>query len=357
MKTNNTINNAMLLLLGISLLTGHTSYAQQLADQAAAQSRLTQILGGAHKNENGMQLKYVDKSTVDQVIRNVGGKATVDFGFEKIQIDNGANTTKGNDKVKSGSGVIIGSGADKLVSTSDADEAKQYVVQAPVLPKTSITVVGRLGKAQEGPIQFCLAKYATDEQKHLLKSGGPISPLNRCGDINQPIRLNEGLYRIYQVDKRFESNFYVGFWVYISEGENKIIPLREIVVPKYNSGQKISFSVYPANSIKDYAKVTYSICSPDKSSESLLKCLYGGSGIDSKNIRKAFEKSQSPEEFVREVILLDINEQTKIKSYFFAENGIADSTDGNFVSVFPGEYTIFWKIDDNYEEPTTVTVD
>jgi len=189
---------------------------------------------------DGLVIKTVDKSYVDAAVKRVGGKAVVEFG-PKDQIALG--------------GVIVGSGADGLASRSNTDPTSPITIRPPVIPQTSITVVGNTPSHKASTLElstFCAMRITITNSGEVLTDeaiwGTTVGDSNRqpnifmqttfknCANLNKPLRLKAGKYIV-----TFNNTFSI---VDLKDRENKVIPLREIAVPSCNCDSEVSYTVY-----------------------------------------------------------------------------------------------------------------
>lgn len=322
---------------------------------------LGQKLEQTKQLDNGVKVNFVDRKYVEEALKKVGGKATIDFGADqKLRINDSQSRPQ-----SSKGGVLIGSGADGLIGTSSADQIGPIVIQPPVIPNTSLTIVGRWGKSQ-GDIDLCVARYATDNQGQLKKSGSVYIPsLNACTKINKPMRVAEGFYGIFFRSGRSESPQY---FVRVRQGENVVIPLREISVPEYNQKDtKIFFKVKYNNASPDAlmrsAIDIFYRCSPDKTvmNEAKIVCRLQYAlpiSIFDKELYSFLNSVRQPDDIAKALLpnsrlrelAAEIESHRENPTYYANEYDFA--IDGSFVSVFPGTYDIEWLIDGQIEQPT-----
>jgi hypothetical protein len=267
-----------------------------LVHAESSDQKLATRLAQGVRSVNGIVVRNVSKDYVDSAVKKLGGRATVKFGA--------------NDKLALASGgVIVGSGGDSRASRVTTDSRSNVMVQAPVIPVQSITVVGRdkVADADDHSFKACALK--------LEEKNGDLVPFDRdeqglCALINAPIRLRPGKYIVT----------YQGTFVYatVAAGENKILPLREIYVPK--SSAAIVWEVY-----RDHL-------APEEVTKSAnymatRRCWYMETGDFSQYLGK----------------VIDINGVIKDTPCALPIKNSYRKDGGEFVSVFPGTYLIKWE--------------
>lgn len=356
MKTLN-LKTALLVTL---VCLSQTSLAQTVPATAAeyqqnSQQWIAQRTAQIKTLDSGIQIKPASKAMIDQAVQNLGGRATVEFDKnQKVKLD--SRTTRQ-------SGVHVGSGANSVVATSSADQAGQVVVQAPIHPNTSITVVGRWG-AQQDHLEICAVGYETNQQGQIkLKAGSDFfQPLNRCAKLNQPLRVRAGYYKVYFHKSSWghEVN-QVSFVTHVAVGENKVIPLREISVPRVSGNA--------ARQVKYFVQADVKARSELRKSKLDLFYLISDAMIEhaipNDPLKKRFQEIENPEEFAELCLEVGVYDSSMIckflqKSNSPIENSAQDfnyASAGTFVSVFPGTYTIRWNIDEQYDVTEGIVVD
>jgi hypothetical protein len=301
-----TLNVKSVMMMGLILPS--LSMALNDATKAQLDSKLA-----AQKNQaRGVSVNPVKREYIERAIEKVGGKGTVEFG-------------------KSG-GVVVGSGADGLVATSNMNEGGPIVITPPLLPQTSITVVGRSGAGQQ--VAACAFLLTTDAQGNVLRSRLQFSRFqnNPCALLGKPIRLTPGKYFV-----SFSSTYLI---VDLKSGENKIIPLREISIPKYQG--EIIFRAYRETcSLTEITKTATSTFAFDD--------MYNSNSI--KDVIEMMLKfhQQYPQNACGPSIAVDRNNAS--------QGSIAYGRDGSFFSVLPGVYSIVWTINDQVDTTGNITVE
>jgi hypothetical protein len=321
------------IFLALSLITTIANAQTTVTSgiNSEADQWLTKKLSSS-ANTNDHQIKYVDKHYVDKVLKDLDNKASVDFS------GNGDKSILKTSPKKL-SGVLVGSGDDQLIATGSADNTGPIVVQPPVIPKTSLTVVGRLGAGQVGQ-KICVKRFVTDEQGKIQKAGMTI-PNNSCVNLNIPLRISEGFYQVFFKDAH-DVRLGIGMLVKIEANENKVIPLREISVPE-NAQHNIGF-----------------ILTEEKNSEFYLRSFATESFAY--NIASDVADSTSPEELYQRDYAQWIGRNVWLDQRAIDETLMSDSMmnsrmpGGNFVSVFPGVYQIDWLIDGQTDETKDINV-
>jgi hypothetical protein len=317
----------------VTLMMPLMAFAKTADDSALAArlKRSEQNLG------EGVIVKTVDKKYVDEAIKRVGGKATVEFG-PKDQLAVG--------------GVIVGSGADGLASRSNSDPTSPVVIRPPITPTTSITLVGKADSYNE---QFCAlpvtitasGEVLTDENMYnslrLGRSNDPFTPaqFKDCAELNKPLRLKAGTYFV-----TFNNTFSI---VQLGNRENKVIPLREISVPNCNCDSKVSYQVY-----RDYRST-----SEVAKSLTLLKILpnavikEGRALLNPQIIAKSisYDNENKPGAILEDTLrentygLVVNGLYTWFMQLFIGSSASKTQQQGQSTFVLPGQYSIHWIID------------
>jgi hypothetical protein len=353
MKTNKLLITITTLLTAIA---GAQTQTTRMSPEADAW--LNKKLAQAKTTDNGATVQFVSKKLITDALDKVGNKASIDFGGTQI-----LKTTP-----QKKSGVLVGSGADNLVATASADSTGPVVVQPPILPKTSLTVVGRLGKSQPN-MKICAKQIKTDSQGKIIHGGGMTDPVNSCAPLNIPLRISEGLYQvffIYMYSGNSQPRQGLGITVKVDAGENKVIPLREISVPKY--GNKIQFTVTEERSsevfLRSIATQMFSACSASEKDTNIL-CDSMAFGVV-EDLYKDIRDTKSPEDLYENVYKHMLN--TDAVPFTLYISGVLDdeisnrltpgpASDGDFVSVFPGVYRINWQIDGQKDTTRNIVVE
>lgn len=295
MKNLKTLLTAAILLPSITMALD--SQSQQLLD-----AKIQQQLQSAKAAAGGaVTIKPVSRELIEKTLNEkLGGKGTVDFG-------------------KAG-GVIIGSGADGLVATSNTNNGGPIVVAPPVLPSTSITVVGRPGVSQKN--SFCILPIVTDAQGNILSAQSYANP--KCGELGSPRRTTAGLHLV-----SFNNSI---LFITVKAGENRVIPLREISIS--NSGGNIGFAAYPE---------TCSELELEKHASDLVANGSAGVYRTVTSLKKYLleYKANNPKALCRGT----------------APQIIAQGFDGSFFSVLPGVYSISWTIDEQNDSTGNIVVE
>jgi hypothetical protein len=157
-------------------------------------------------------------------VDKLGGRATIYFNKDnQVPVDR---------KSEAMGGVYVGSGADGVAVTTNADPSAPVVVHPPLVPRMSITVVG-------GGLKFCVYFIPKNENGSMKKFGAQRIGCNNPG---APVRVRQaGTYFIKMTE--YDPADLGRNFIELSEGENKIIPLRRIEIPPTNARQ-ISFNLY-----------------------------------------------------------------------------------------------------------------
>ncbi len=299
-------------------------------------AQLKQKLQVQRQFDGGVTVRAVDKKYVDSAVAKLGGRATVEFSSK--------------DKVSLG-GVIVGSGADGLVSRTNTQVGAPIVVTPPVIPKTSITVVGRPNSKM--PDSYCVAQvklgangevltndyFQLSTDNYLLTFAGSAS---KCDSLGAPMRVNAGRYMI-----TYNNTFYV---VDLKPHENKVIPLREVQVPKYDGN--IKFQLY--RNFRTALEVNKALV--------MIKSDWAFRGE-----AERYTKPSILEAALSELIpgALDSNKLPTLVDikrnafYYLATVGVFTTiaNDGEIISVLPGEYNILWRFGQQYDYTTGIRVD
>lgn len=359
MKKNKNITTAALLFPLMSLAQSFT--------QEQAQSVLQNKLGATKLHESGVQIRPVSKEQINEAIRKLGGNATVQFSDQESM------------KFRASSGVIIGNGGSGLVATSSSDNSGPIVVQPPLIPKTSITVVGKLHKSQGE--HFCALKYKMDSTGTKILPGIGFEELkNYCAKVGQPLRIQkQGLYLIYIPIRGKNSGVIFisnSTHVHIQSGENKILPLQEINVPKQS--RSLYYELYSELTSPQGLENFYRSIIPNMrlyfnsnevdTEEEFKKlendnidikklCIASDNGIDcdGKVLGKANTSLTYQFGGTKDSSTLPSDHRGHFITFFNTLTGSA--TDGESISVFPGSYTIEWNIDGQKDFTTGIVVE
>jgi hypothetical protein len=293
-----TLTNLLPLLL-LPVLAHAENSDQKLAARLAQSSQTAQ----------GIVVRNVSKEYVDSAVKKLGGNAILEFGA--------------NDKLALASGgVIVGSGGDSRAARVSTDSRSNLTVRAPIIPVQSITVVGRDKFQNDSPneTEACAQKIVEGDSK------ASTQPEDKkvCAQINKSIRLRPGKYILtYQVSIAF---------VTVAAGENKIIPLREIYVPK--ADQFFTWQIFRDHLSKLEQSKTLKYFASSKCWQKLFasEALPVSSHVDENGI--------FPE-------LCDLPTYTSYLSPMYG---------GDFVSVLPGTYGIIWKIEGDIDYTNNIVV-
>lgn len=314
-----------------ALFMGSSNAFADTTQQAANWADKLNRLG---KTESHLSIKVVDPHFVYQASKSLGKNVTVDTG-------RGSRETL---RQKSSGGVIVGSGSDGTVPTSNSSSAGPIVIHPPITPETSITVVGRVGPKQSDT--YCASKYKTDSSGAYVQGGGFVYFANSegilCTQIGKPLRLVEGAYRLY-LSNPSKSTAYNNIStstliVALKNQENLIIPLREIHIPKFNGQIQAELFRDPAVESEFYKIRVDSFTRMYKS------------GYDN------FDKNCTVQESnieLNHIECLGIHRSELINFFqsvgFTTYHPLTVAKDGEYMAVFPGGYQIRWTIDGQYE--------
>jgi hypothetical protein len=308
-------------------------------------AQLAQKLKAQRNFDGGVSVRSVDKKYVDSAVAKLGGRATVEFGSK--------------DQVSMG-GVIVGSGADGLVSRSNTQAGAPIVIAPPVVPKTSITVVGRVTKGM--PATYCVTplkvgvngevlqntffSQSYEQEDDLQKSLSFNGVGAKCIGLGISTRLAPGKFMV-----TYNNTFYV---VDLKAQENKVIPLREVRVTKYDGN--IKFRLYrdfsssqEVNKAILLVKSDPEVGSPEKVRESATPAVFAAALSDNVPGRVEWEK------FPRSVRVSQ--NAFYYLSYFSELMHTMVAVDGGVIPVLPGQYNIQWFIDGQLDYTTGIRVD
>jgi hypothetical protein len=308
-------------------------------------AQLAQKLQSQRNFDGGVSVRAVDKKYVDAAVAKLGGRATIEFGSK--------------DQVSMG-GVIVGSGADGLVSRSNSQAGAPVVIAPPVVPKTSITVAGRVPTNM--PDTYCATPLKLGVNGEVLQNqlfsqrlwGEAYHQASlrfdgveaKCVAVGTPLRLAPGKFVV-----TYNNTFYV---VDLKSQENKVIPLREVRVTKFDGN--ISFRLYrDFTSSQEVNKALLLI----KSDASL------GSPQDVQTVARpaVLEAALSkviPGHLDWEKFPMAVR---RAQNSFYLISAIekllytVDATDGGMIPVLPGQYNIQWDIDGQHDYTTGIRVD
>jgi len=213
-----------LLLLALAGTLSAHAQSQSLEERMQqADQQIQAELDKTYKSKDGIEIRNVKKSLIDQTIQRLDGNVTIEFGKDKrIPIP------------RSGS-VVVGSGADGTIATSDTDSSASVVLKIPLKPKMSLTLVG-------GDGFFCMARIKKNPDGTIKRKGSYLQTGmedGSCNSIGKAIRpMQPGTYLV-------TVNYLSEMFVEINQDENKVIPLREIVIPFVDpSQQSVLFKIY-----------------------------------------------------------------------------------------------------------------
>ncbi len=230
-----------------------------------ADAKIQAELDRKYTSKDGIEIRNVKKEELDRTIKKMGGNVTVEFGKEKER----------QIKVNKG-GVHIGSGADPLMARDNTQASSSVVVPVPLQPKMSITLVG-------GKNKFCVHKVVRNEDGTLARGqtnfNHPEYSGGGCAVAGTPVRVKQP--GTFLVEAGQSSMF-----VELNQDENKVIPLREIVipVPSTENLSEIKFAIYPdlESSVderekiitKEFLNSDYTRCNPGASGDHELCTSY-----------------------------------------------------------------------------------
>jgi hypothetical protein len=291
---------------------------------------------------NGALIKMVDKKYVIDAVKKMHGDITVDLGQQ------GQVKVKNNPQ---GGGVLIGSGSDGLAVVSNQNVGGPVVLQPPMEADTSITVIGRPGSSLATDVRkqenlVCSLKIKTDNQG-VIQAGA--SSEFRCAKLGVPLRLAEGKYAIF-----FSASFMM---VDLKKNEKKIIPLREVMIPKQSSsiGYKISYdNLKVQRDLRN--QILCAAITPlyEEYPYTPLTCAQLAQ-IPEEDLDKIDQVAEGKSAMDRGYIYW-IMRETNVGAYLNGGKFIGSGYDGSFVSLFPGDYVASWIIDDQDGGITHFTV-
>ena len=379
MKTNKRILVVMALWPFLTNAQNAGRADVQTINSETAQRVLQEKLSTPKTHESGVQIRPVSKDLVNQALERLGGNATVELpGREMMKFVR-------PDSARRSGGVVVGNGGDGLVATSSADRSAPVVVQPPIVPNTSITVVGRAGANQSN--QFCVLRYN-------LNQLGEIEPRYtksiRCASFGSSIRVTEGTYYVslrantymWGTNKNSSVPSFHSSVVSLSNGENKVLTLSEIHVPKQAIPIKFSLTLDLSSSdsrrkIFNYLQpaMTTAVQNFDQFEESCRpgRHVYSRSRgfeqievlrFDCGNLRLSIPNDLNFNYWhaSRPIAFYEFDfksgpwrEHEELRIYHsendvtFGNERFINGVDGEFVSVFPGSYAIVWDIEGNLE--------
>jgi len=334
MKTTNTTKTLMALATLIPCLGLAQANNQELSQE------VLQTLRAQSTQQDTAQIRFAPEQTVKDAIKKLNGKATLDFGNKQIKIDQ---------QMKSG-GVVIGSGADGLAATNNSNPNGPIVVNPPVTPQTSITVVGRAGAGQE--VEFCTEEILDETQAREIKND------KKCTDLNKPLRLSEGKFILNFMEMRI--------FVSLQKGERKIIPLREIHTPKQDMGFSANLEYDFADTKTQVDHLNYSITNAryelcHSVTETYELCMKMGDALRAEHIQpffkyyarntKIYSECKKAEGYACQFGTIKVRQNINwlYPKFHYPIFSLGKGYDGSFFSVLPGVYQIVWTIDGQEE--------
>jgi len=307
------MKNVMKTMLFVSLMVPTLSHAVD----AQTNQILTQKMSGS-SSAGGASIKMVDKKYVIDAVDKLHGKVTIDLGSKgQVQVNN-----------QKGGGVLIGSGSDGLaVVSNQIAENGTVIVQPPMEANTSITLVGRANDPSR--TQYCSVRLYTDPQGNVLtgKSKEVI-----CNKIGHALRLSEGKYVIYYN--------HTSLIIDLKQNERKIIPLREVLVPRQSEPVSFSLNVNTFTSEERLKMATQIFAMIDGfySRESIPQLVN-----DLQNGKDVTAYMPYTWDNIKDLTQISIAGTWEVSSRF--SQSVVEGKDDEFVSVLPGDYVIQWTID------------
>jgi hypothetical protein len=228
----------LLIALAAATLTAHAQSDSMQEKLDESDAKIQAELDRKYTSKDGIEIRNVKKEDLDRTIKQLGGNVTVEFGKEKerqIQVRKG--------------GVHVGSGANSLLARTNTQPGSPTVVQVPLQPKMSITLLG-------GKSLFCVFSVVRNQDGSLAKGqtsfANPESNGGGCAISGNPVRVRHAGTYLVEVNKS-------SMFVELNQDENKVIPLREIVIPFPTTANPptIKFTIYPdlESSVSEREKV------------------------------------------------------------------------------------------------------
>lgn len=312
------------------------------ADFQSAKPEMIRRLNGLNKGSEGeLRIRSIQMEELEA--------GTLKLNAKTFQIDLDAG-----ESIKiSGGGVIIGSGTDGLAATTNEDLHSPIVIQPPLDLNTTITIFG------DPKETYCAHRMKTNPDGSLMQYGTSFSTnFQVCAPSGKPLRLiKAGTFLIWTASIGARTNIAI---VSLQDSENKVIPLRQIIVPNHPGVEHglqsdiTSITEQEKFLVPAYASNDRTLIYKDKFLNSLG---YAG-------------KQMSFDEFKTHSLLLDsepggyvfgmkqylhTNGSFSPSSVFllaYMDPNFSDRKGGHTYYVFPGVYTLSWKIDGQMEKST-----
>jgi len=294
---------------------------EQVRQKMAGKSEMMALLKQQAEGQNGMILKKAHLPALEETVQKLNGSAVIDLGKGK----------RFDLRVKEG-GVIVGSGADSLVATSNISASGVRVITPPLQPRMSITVTGRQGEQRNN--YFCIVRLNTTTDGSIKKGDGHLDydvlrkalDLSESGDPTFASAAKSAFCQSLNLAKRVQTaGLYAIFFngsstiVSLNENENKVIPLREISFPKVKDKNPDGKLISVKYTVSTDGWDEYEAEKDNKLSVAAGASITGG---------------------YRQVSLTEI-----------------DMSKDTFVSVLPGGYLVSWVIDGSNDETRKIEIE
>lgn len=315
----------------LTSLAQNTSGQERLLTQNDVANKLQQY----SVESEGMSIRPADASLVWSAAEQFKGK--------NVSLD----LPKSGDALASNS-VLVGSGSDGLVSDNNLEKkGTQYILNPPLTPKTSITLVGRLNDHDSRDNitkRYCVVRLSTLKKENF-----------KCMNLNSSFKAQVGEYLLNYNGMNIK--------VSVQENENKIIYLREIYVPKQAKPIRYFLRTHPNDSeqIKNIlyiSKMLQISCSINIFTETYR--LHGRwSPSDDTEYYHVFGSNKNKCLEAKESIL---NQSIKPHDFYEILNrdiriSFEYGRDNDFISVLPGIYNVEWIIDGDENIITEIKID
>jgi hypothetical protein len=313
-KSTKWMIGSLTFAVALTSLAQNTSGQERLLTQNDVANKLQQY----SVESEGVSIRPADASLVWSAAEQFKGK--------NVSLD----LPKSGDALASNS-VLIGSGSDGLVSDNNLEKkGTQYILNPPLTPKTSITLVGRPGGHYFDPYSHRI------EQSHRYCGVNLLYGRYICTKLNIPLRVQQGTYLINYMGMSLK--------VSIKENENKIVYLREILVPKQIKpiGYQLKMHRSDSNQISGIIKTMNRGVVPYCSSRS-AQATYDPEILPKSS--KVFITDNSCEYFLTSIANESINHR-EFYNAFYDSITFVTGIDNSFVSVLPGVYNVEWTIDE-----------
>jgi hypothetical protein len=365
------MKNLLTNMMTVSLLiSGQTVFAQGKPQMSATKKAMFDELAKPQTMSNGMKVLRASPESVDKALKAVNNKATVDLGGGKVfKIDEAPGR------------VVVGSGADGLVANTNATANSPLVVPIPITPKMSITVAGMPSYANyysgPTPIKSCALFVPTDDNGQLIMGAFRRDKFgydSSCVTVGSPIRLKKAGYYFLTISDQQVVSSMPQMLIKIDQDENKIVPIRKIVVPAVKTDSSISFRLIQDLKSSDYdlrqyanylfegynndnfinlvgEKTAQEIQTPEDVFNLLDASDDDTTIICAKNEawKRAGEKCPGDYVYKIEEIPHDIYYANSLDANAYLHN---DQVKDQVFYVLPGVYEIMWRIDTNAPEFT-----